>query len=114
MTEWLRNIQNIIGDIDDCIRRRDSDDMTLGFIAGKLGYTPTYTSRKFHQVSGMQFRDYLRARRLAFALRDLRDSQMGILEIALNYGYSSHEAFTRALRSFTASLLRSTARSPGL
>ena len=43
-------------------------------------------------------RDYLRYRRLAFALKALRDTDRGILDIALEHGFSSHEAFTRAFR----------------
>lgn len=46
----------------------------------------------------MQFRDYLRYRRLAFALVEVRDTQKSILDIALDYGFSSHEAFTRAFK----------------
>ena len=47
----------------------------------------------------MSLKDYLRHRRLAFALRDVRDGENGFLDIALNYGFSSHEAFTRAFKS---------------
>ena len=46
----------------------------------------------------MQLRDYLRRRRLAFALREVRDSERSLLDIALDYGFSSHEAFTRAFK----------------
>lgn len=46
----------------------------------------------------MQLKDYLRYRKLAFALKQIRDTQCGILDIALNYGFSSHEAFTRAFK----------------
>lgn len=46
----------------------------------------------------MQLRDYLRYRKLAFALKEVRDSEKNILDIALNYGFSSHEAFTRAFK----------------
>ena len=46
----------------------------------------------------MQFRDYLRYRRLAFALKELRNTKNGILDIALKYGFSSQEAFTRAFK----------------
>lgn len=46
----------------------------------------------------MRLREYLLGRRLAFALRDLRDSSEGILNIALKYGYSSSEAFARAFK----------------
>ena len=47
----------------------------------------------------MQFKDYLRLRRLAFALKEVRDSDRGILDIAFDYGFSSHEAFTRAFKA---------------
>ena len=46
----------------------------------------------------MQFRDYLRQRKLAFALKEMRDNERNILDIALDYGFSSHEAFTRAFK----------------
>lgn len=46
----------------------------------------------------MQLRDYLRYRKLAFALKEIRDTEEGILEIAVKYGFSSHEAFTRAFK----------------
>ena len=46
----------------------------------------------------MRLREYLLGRRLAFALRDLRDGNEGILHIALKYGYSSGEAFARAFK----------------
>lgn len=46
----------------------------------------------------MQFRNYLQLRKLAFALKEVRDSQRNLLEIAFDYGFSSHEAFTRAFK----------------
>ena len=98
MSEWHRQIQSIIDEIDLCIRRRDDESLTLEHLARRLGYSPSYVSRKFSEISGMQLRDYLRCRRLAFALKDVRDTDADLLQIALNYGFSSHEAFTRAFR----------------
>ena len=72
--------------------------MTLCSLSHKLGYSEFYTTRKFREISGIQFRDYLRYRKLAFALKEVRDSKKSLLEIALNYGFSSHEAFTRAFK----------------
>jgi len=46
----------------------------------------------------MPFRDYLRLRKLAFALKEVRDTQKNLLDIAFDYGFSSHEAFTRAFK----------------
>lgn len=96
MDQWQKQIQQMIAEIDRCIRQ--DADMTLSALAEKFGYSEFHLSRKFREVSGMSFRDYLRYRRLAFALKDVRDTEKGLLEIAMDYGFSSNEAFTRAFR----------------
>ena len=98
MEEWLRNIQRIIGEIDLCIKDCNNEEITLKKLSDSLGYSEFYVSRRFKEISGMQFRDYLRYRRLAFALKDVRDTDKSLLDIALDYGFSSHEAFTRAFK----------------
>lgn len=98
MYDWYRNIQDIIDEIDACIKNHDDEALALSRLAKSLGYSEFYVSRKFSEISGMSLRDYMRFRRLAFALTELRDTDRGILDIALDYGFSSHEAFTRAFR----------------
>ena len=98
MNEWYKSVQDIVEEIDRCIKNRDDESLTLTHLAERLGYSEFYVSRKFKEISGMQFKNYLRYRRLAFALKDVRDTQNGILDIALDYGFSSHEAFTRAFK----------------
>ena len=98
MNEWLRNIQRLVDEIDACIRSKADEALSLRSLARRFGYSEYHFSRKFRELSGLSFRDYLRWRRLAFALKRLRDTRDGILEIALDYGFSSHEAFTRAFR----------------
>ena len=98
MAQWHRNIQDIITIIDDCIRAQHDEALTLRALAQKLGYSEYYTSRKFRELAGMTLRDYLRLRRLAFALRDVRDTDASILDIAVKYGFSSNEAFTHAFK----------------
>lgn len=97
--EWHRQIQIVVDEIDECIKHRDDGALTLEFLSRKLGYSGYHTTRKFAALSGMSFRNYLRLRRLAFALIDVRDSRKSFLEIALDYGFSSHEAFTRAFKA---------------
>lgn len=99
MYEWQQQIQFIVDEIDECIRRQQDEALTLRSLSRRLGYSEYYTTRKFREVSGMAFRDYLRLRRLAFALREVRDSERGLLDIAMDYGFSSHEAFTRAFKA---------------
>lgn len=98
MYEWRKQIQTIVDEIDECIKNYDDESLTLRRLSDKLGYSEFYTTRKFKEISGMQFRDYLRNRKLAFALKEVRDSEKSLLEIALDYGFSSHEAFTRAFK----------------
>ncbi|WNS44661.1 helix-turn-helix transcriptional regulator [Paenibacillus sp. MMS20-IR301] len=98
MYEWHRQIQVIVDEIDECIINRNSEAITLRLLSRRLGYSEFHTTRKFKEISGMQFRDYLRNRKLAFALKEVRDRGKSILDIAFDYGFSSHEAFTRAFK----------------
>lgn len=98
MGEWHKQIQSIIEEIDVCIKNHNDEALTLKNLSQRLGYSEFYTSRKFKEISGMQFRDYLRYRKLAFALKEVRDTENSFIDIALTYGFSSHEAFTRAFK----------------
>ena len=98
MAQWHRNIQDIITIMDDCIRTQQDEALTLRALADRLGYSEYYTSRRFRALAGMTLRDYLRLRRLAFALRDVRDTDRRLLDIAVQYGFSSNEAFARAFK----------------
>lgn len=104
--DWFRYVQTIIDEIDNCIKNRDDEALALARLAQKLGYSEFYMSRKFKEISGMSFKDYLRARKLAFALKDIRDTEKGILDIAIDYGFSSHEAFTRSFKELYTAFRR--------
>lgn len=99
MYEWRRQVQKIVDGIDRCIVGHDDDGLALRAIAQENGYSESHMSRKFRELAGMPFREYLRKRRLAFALIDLRDTQKSILDIAVDYGFSSHEAFCRSFKA---------------
>lgn len=98
MYEWQRQIQLIVDEIDACIQAAQDEALTLRALSERLGYSQFYTTRKFREISGMPLRTYLRQRKLAFALKEVRDSDRSLLEIALGYGFSSNEAFTRAFK----------------
>ena len=98
MCQWQKQIQVMIEEIDRGIKKQEDAALTLRELSHRLGYSEFYLSRKFKEISGMQFREYLRYRKLAFALKEVRDTETGILDIALRYGFSSHEAFTRAFK----------------
>lgn len=98
MSDWQKSIQSVVVKIDDSIKKQNDEALTLSNLSRSLGYSEYYLSRKFREISGMSFRDYLRHRKLAFALKDIRDTEERILDIAVKYGFSSHEAFTHAFK----------------
>jgi AraC-like DNA-binding protein/predicted transcriptional regulator YdeE len=107
MYEWHKLIQIVVNEIDERIKSndycndnccQDSLSLTLRALSKKLGYSEFHTTRRFKEISGMRLGDYVRLRKLAFALIDVRDTEMKFLDIALKYGFGSHEAFTRAFK----------------
>lgn len=98
MYDWQKRIQIIVDEIDRSIKDHHDESLTLQALSKQLGYSEFHATRKFREITGMQFRDYLRNRKLAFALKEVRDSEKSLLDIALDYGFSSHEAFTRAFK----------------
>ena len=106
INEWYMNIQNIVDDIDRCIRSGEDERLTLGRLSQTLGYSEYYVSRKFSEISGMKLRDYMRYLRLAFALRELRDTNKGILDIALDYYISRgiHKGIQSGIRNYSERL----------
>ena len=98
MNEWHDVVLKSLSLVDEGLRSGRDEAVALHEVAVKLGYSEYYFSRKFHEVSGMAFRDYLSGRRLALALRDVQESGDTLLHIAVKWGFSSHEAFTRAFK----------------
>jgi AraC family transcriptional regulator len=74
------------------------DDVTLDAVAVIAGVSPFHLTRAFRFATGYSVMRYVRSRRLTEAARALADNEGDILDIALTYGYGSHEAFTRAFR----------------
>lgn len=72
--------------------------VTLDELAEVSGLSRFHLSRTFTVMVGRSPTAYLRARRLTEAARSLADGAPDILPVALEAGYGSHEAFTRAFR----------------
>lgn len=56
--------------------------------------------RLFSFLSGMTLSEYIRQRRLSQAALELCNADVKIIDVAMKYGYSSPDAFTRAFQGF--------------
>ncbi|PWW28209.1 AraC family transcriptional regulator [Cytobacillus oceanisediminis] len=67
--------------------------------AARLAYSSEYHfKRMFSFLAGISLSEYIRRRRLTLAAFDLRDPSMKVIDIAVKYGYSSPDSFTRAFQ----------------
>lgn len=80
------------------IENRFTEGITLDDIADVGGVSRFHLSRSFGTMTGKPVMAYVRGRRLTWAAEKLLDGAPDILSVALEAGYNSHEAFTRAFR----------------
>jgi AraC family transcriptional regulator len=73
-------------------------DLSLEAIAQDVGVSRYHLSRAFSISTGYGLAVYVRGRRLSKAAKALVNGAPDILSIALDAGYGSHEAFTRAFK----------------
>lgn len=74
------------------------DEVNLDQVAAVAGVSQFHLARAFALATGQPVMRYVRGRRLTEAARALAAGGADILGIALEFGYGSHEAFTRAFR----------------
>ena len=75
-------------------------DVSLDDIADACGVSRFHMCRGFASATGTPVMEYLRGRRLTEAARQLAAGAPSITDVALEAGYGSHEAFTRAFRDW--------------
>ncbi|RUY80009.1 AraC family transcriptional regulator, partial [Mesorhizobium sp. M7A.F.Ca.CA.003.01.2.1] len=72
--------------------------ISLDDVAQSSGVSRFHVTRAFGAATGRSVMGYMRSRRLTEAARKLAGGAPDILVVALDAGYNSHEAFTRAFR----------------
>lgn len=80
----------------DWVEYNISNNPKLEDMANHVGYSEYYCSSKFREFTGITFKKYVLKRKLTLAANSLLMTDEKILNIALDYGFSSNEAFSRA------------------
>lgn len=94
--DWIKRMERIL----DYIEENLCDTIDFNEIA-KLACCSNYNfQRVFSFCMEIPLAEYIRNRRMTAAADELRNSDKGLLDIAIMYGYDSYEAFSRAFMRF--------------
>jgi AraC family transcriptional regulator len=98
------------------IQRNLDQPLELDELAGIACFSPFHFHRIFRGMVGESVMEYVRRLRLEQAAQKLRFSDSPVIDVALDAGYESHEAFTRAFSArfgLTPSTYRKTRKTGG-
>lgn len=82
----------------DYIEENITQTLEMEEIAKAALLSKYYFQRVFHVITGITVADYVRNRRLSLAAEEIMMTKNPITDIALEYGYDSADAFTKAFR----------------
>lgn len=81
------------------MERHLREDLHTEDVAAACFCSKSTLEKLFRYVNHLSVREYLIRRRMSLAAKELwGNPQTGIMDVALEYGYNSHEAFTRAFK----------------
>ena len=94
---WINDTQKAINYIEDNLLEINAEE-----VASRIYSSSDHFQRMFLIVTGFTVSEYIRNRRLSLAGRELADSKskIRIIDVALKYGYETHESFTKAFTRF--------------
>ncbi|MCD6104626.1 MAG: helix-turn-helix transcriptional regulator, partial [Thermosipho sp. (in: Bacteria)] len=82
----------------DYIEKNLLEDIYLEDIAKNANMSVSLYSKIFKNLFGLTVKEYIIKRRMSLAAKDLIFTNDSILNIALKYGYSGYEQFSRAFK----------------
>ena len=93
---YINELQKAI----DYIENNLDKNINFEIVAKEVGMSAFYFHRIFSAVIGSSPTTYIRNRRLTVAAQEISKNNENIVDIALKYGFESHEAFSRAFKNF--------------
>jgi AraC family transcriptional regulator len=82
----------------DYIENNLHNNFTLDDISTHTGLSKYYLHRMFKSLTGETIMEYVQSRKLASSIDELANTNMRIIDIALNYGFEYEQSYIRAFR----------------
>lgn len=89
---------NAVWQMQNYIEGHLDEPITLHALAKSAGYSPWHCARIFKELTGKAPFEYIRMYRLSKAAMELRDNDLKVVDVAMDFLFDSHEGFTRAFR----------------
>lgn len=93
MTTWIP-IEHTLTYIEDHLQ----EEIATQTLADMAHLSCFYYQRLFKRLINKTVQEYIKLRRLAKAIEDLKNTENRILDTAISYGFSDHANFTRAFK----------------
>ena len=90
------NNSRLVASITDYIEEHLQEKIMLDELAKQLHYSKYYLLHEFKETTHQSLYNYIKRRRLNEAARALLYSEQRIIEVAVQTGYQSQQAFTKA------------------
>ena len=84
----------------DIIEGRILEKLTVENIANSVHFSKYHYQRMFREIVGESVMSYVTKRKLTLAGRELLETNATVLEVALMFGFDSHEGFTRSFKAY--------------
>ena len=85
---------DVLSKITTYMREHYKEDLKLSELAATFGYSDAYLSRMFQKYAKINYKTYLQDIRMAYAYRDLLNTDHTISQIALDNGFCSSRGFS--------------------
>ncbi|GKW14442.1 RobA family efflux pump transcriptional activator [Pectobacterium carotovorum subsp. carotovorum] len=91
---------DVIPEVVAWIETQLSTRLSIDEVASRSGYSKWHLQRTYLKSTGMSLGEYIRRRQLSCAAAELRLTRLGVIDVAMKYGFSSQQTFTRAFRAY--------------
>ena len=94
----MTNSADVLLDALDFIEENIAGEIVIQDVADKCFVSASSLQKTFKYVFHLSVKEYIIRRRFSCAAKDLLLTKDSILDVALKYGYSTAESFTRGFR----------------
>lgn len=96
----MKDLKEAIVSAIEYIEKNLYKKITLDDLADYTGVSKYYLHRIFKSLTGESIIDYAQGRKLTSSINELLNTNMRIIDIALNYGFDYEQSYIRAFKKF--------------